>query len=195
MKLVGANPEPQVMGLDELPGKVNYFLGNDPTKWRTDVPTYAKVRYKDIYPGVDLVYYGNQRQLEYDFIVAPGADPTAVTLAFQGAEKLDIDAQGDLRLRLAGGDLRLHKPRIYQQVNGTRHEIPGGYVLNPKAQVVRFQLGPYDPGQPLIIDPVLSYSTYLGGSGIAVDAAGNAYVTGTTFSTDFPTTPGGFDTT
>ncbi len=192
MKLVGANPTAQVTGLEELPGKSNYFIGNDPSKWRTNVPNYAKVRYQDVYPGVDLVYYGNQRQLEYDFIVAPGADPSAITLAFDGADKLELDAQGDLVLHVAGGQTCLRKPVAYQQVNGLRQQIAGRYLLQGKRQV-RFQVAAYDASQPLVIDPVLIYSTYLGGSGneagmaIAVDAAGNAYVTGYTSSANFPT--------
>ena len=192
MKLVGANPSPRMSGLDELPGKSNYFIGNDPDKWRTNVPHYAKVQYKDVYPGVDLVYYGNQRQLEYDLVVAPGADPVAIPLSFEGAEKLRIDAQGDLLLEAPDGEIRQHKPLVYQEVAGARREIAGAYVLNGGRQV-GFQVAAYDVSQPLIIDPVLSYSTYLGGGfddegfAIAVDAAGNAYVTGETGSTDFPT--------
>ena len=192
MKLVGANPSPRVTGLEALPGKSNYFLGNDPDKWRTNMPHYAKVQYKDVYPGVDLVYYGNQRQLEYDLVVAPGADPGGIALSFEGVEKLRIDAQGDLLLDTPGGEVRQHKPLVYQEVDGVRREIAGAYVLKGKQQV-GFELAAYDASQPLIIDPVLSYSTYLGGSGtdftstIAVDTSGNAYVTGRTGSTDFPT--------
>ena len=192
MKLVGANPSPRVSGLEELPGKSNYFLGNDPDKWRTNVPHYAKVSYKDVYPGVDLVYYGNQRQLEYDLVVRPGADPDTIALSFEGVEGLRIDTQGDLVLDTSSGEIRQHKPLVYQEVDGVRREIAGAYALNSERKV-GFQVAAYDAGQPLIIDPVLSYSTYLGGSGsdrgfgIAVDASGNAYVTGLTASTDFPT--------
>ena len=192
MKLVGANPAPRVSGLEELPGRSNYFIGNDPTKWRTDVPHYAKVQYKDVYPGVDLVYYGNQGQLEYDLVVEPGVDPGGIALSFEGVERLRIDAQGDLVLETPDGEIRQHKPLVYQEVDGARREIAGNYVLNGGHQV-GFQVAAYDASQPLIIDPVLVYSTYLGGTsfdsgkGIAVNSSGNAYVTGETFSTNFPT--------
>src|SRR5437773_1717990 len=109
MSIVGAAPALLVSGLEELPGKANYFIGKDPAQWRTDVPTYAKVHYREVYPGIDLVYYGNQRQLEYDFVVAPGADPRKDVLGFKGADKLEIDAQGDLVLHIPGGAIRQHK--------------------------------------------------------------------------------------
>jgi hypothetical protein len=198
MSLIGAARKPLVSGREELPGKANYFIGSDPAKWRTNVPTYAKVHYQNVYPGIDLLYYGNQRQLEYDFTVAPGADPNKIVLDFKGADKIEIDAQGELVLHAAGGDIRQRKPVIYQEINGARHEIDGDYVLKG-ANRVSFHVAAYDTSRPLIIDPVvLSYSTYLGGSGgdqgygIAVDANGNAYVTGITASTNFPTTPGVF---
>jgi beta-propeller repeat-containing protein len=200
MSLVGAARKPQVTGLDELPGKANYFVGKDPAKWRTNVPTYAKVQYRNVYPGIDLVYYGNQRQLEYDFVVAPGADPNKIVLGFKGAEKLEIDVAGDLVLHAAGGDIRQHKPVIYQDIDGVRQEVASGYVRKG-ANHVAFKVAAYDTNRPLVIDPVvLSYSTYLGGSardlgtGIAVDAAGNAYVTGNATSVNFPTTPGASQT-
>jgi beta-propeller repeat-containing protein len=207
MSLVGAATKPLVSGLEEQAGKTNYFVGRDRSKWHTNVPTYAKVQYGNVYPGIDLVYYGNQRQLEYDFVVAPGADPNKIVLAFKGADKLEIDSQGDLVLHAAGGDIRQHKPVVYQEIDGIRQEIAGRYVRKGDNRV-GFQLAAYDATQPLIIDPVvLSYSTYLGGnffdgaSAIAVDADGNAYVTGGTTSPGFPTTagasqsafPGGFD--
>ena len=192
MQLVRANPAARSWGLDDLPGKSNYFLGNDPQNWRTNVPTYAKVRYQGVYRGVDLVYYGNQQQLEYDFIVAPSADPRTIRLAIAGAKKLELGPSGDLVLSTAAGEVRLHKPIVYQQAGGIREEIAGRYVLRGKCQI-GFEVATYDASKPLIIDPVLSYSTYLGGSAgdsgnaIAVDASGNAYVTGETSSTNFPT--------
>src|SRR6266850_132631 len=190
MSLVGAATKPLVSGLDELPGKANYFIGKDPAKWRTNVPTYAKVRYHEVYPGIDLVYYGNQRRLEYDFLVAPGADPNGIVIGFQGAERLEIDAQGELVLHVAGGVIRQRVPVIYQEIDGVRTKIEGRYVLKDKHRV-GFQVAAYDLARPLVIDPVLVYSAYLGGSGseqalgIAVDAAGAAYVTGFTTSADF----------
>src|SRR5207237_1436244 len=129
MTLVGANPEPRLVGAEELPGKVNYFIGNDPTKWRTNVPTYAKARCENVFPGIDLVYYGNHRQLEYDFVVSPGADPKRIAVAFDGADKLEVDVQGDLVLRTTDGVIRQRKPLIYQEVDGARQEISGRYVL------------------------------------------------------------------
>src|SRR5207249_6336338 len=129
MSLVGAAPKPPVSGLDELPGKANYLIGKDPAKWRTNVPTYAKVHYREVYPGIDLVYYGNQRQLEYDFVVAPGADPNKIVLGFNGADKLKIDARGDLVLHARGGAIHQKKPVIYQEIDGARTDIDGAYVL------------------------------------------------------------------
>lgn len=199
IELVGANRRPRVRGLQELPGRSHYFVGNDPERWRTAVPTYARVEYRDVYPGVDLVYYGTQRRrLEYDFVVAPGADPRAITLGFRGVARVEIDAQGDLALHSAGGQVRFHKPVAYQNVGGVRKDVAAGYVLKGK-DWVGFQVAAYDRGHPLIVDPVVTYATYLGGSstdegfGIAVDGLGNAYVTGNTSSANFPTTAGAFD--
>ncbi|PYN01523.1 MAG: hypothetical protein DME07_12980, partial [Candidatus Rokuibacteriota bacterium] len=200
MTFLGANPDVRVTGREELPGKANYFIGNDPAGWRTNVPTYARVHYEDLYPGIDLVYYGNQRQLEYDFVVRPAADPRRIALGFQGAQRLEVDPQGDLVLHTAAGAIRQRKPIIYQEVAGRRVEIPGDYVLRD-GQRVGFHVAAYDTSLPLIIDPTLVYSTYLGGGSfdegyaIAVDpATGNAYVTGFTDSFNFPTM-GAFQTT
>src|SRR5258708_1572222 len=200
MNLAGANRTPQIEGVDELPGKANYFIGNDQTKWRTNVPLFTKVKYRDVYRGVDLVYYGNQKELEYDFIIAPGADPHSVTLKFTGQKNLSLDAQGGLVLGVKGSEVRLEKPRIYQAIDGTRKEISAGYEFK-NAHDASFQVATYDRSRPPLIDPVLAYSTYLGGSlsdigyGIAADSGGNAYVTGLAGSIDFPTTAGAYQTT
>src|SRR6267142_5360851 len=191
MHLEGANPEPQIAGTDPLPTKVNYFIGNDPKKWHTNVPAYARVKYEGIYPGVDLVFYGNQRRLEYDFVVAPGADPKAITLKVDGARKIRINSGGDLVLNVPGGEVLLQKPVVYQQVKGERREIASSYAIGSDHRVT-FAVADYERSEPLVLDPVLNYSTYLGGSGddsgvaIAVDAAGDAFVAGQTRSTDFP---------
>lgn len=195
MTFAGGNPIPRVVGQEKLPGKANYFIGKDPAAWRVNVPTYARVRYDNLFPGIDLVYYGNQRALEYDFVVQPGADPTHIGLRFEGADKIEVDAQGDLVLHAAAGAIRQRKPLIYQEVDGVRREISGGYVLAAK-DTVGFEVAAYDATRPLVIDPVLFYSTFLGGStdetgnAIAVDSSGSAYVTGNTNSIDFPTTGG-----
>ena len=252
MKLAGANANPQVRGVDELPGKSNYFIGNDSRKWRTNVPNYAKVKYTDVYPDIDLIYYGDQRQLEFDFVVAPGADPQVIRLAFEvgdsqlenrnsksenrqspspkpqlvnpelrtpNAGSVHVNANGDLVIPIDGGEVRFRKPLVYQEkpssvrgqssaakdqgqrINNHRQFVDGRYVLraakakskieNPKYEV-SFEIASYDPRKPLVIDPVLSYSTFLGGSGfdsgndIAIDGMGNAHLTGLTLSPDFP---------
>jgi hypothetical protein len=192
MQLVGANPAPGITGIDLLPGKSNYFIGNDPKEWRTNIAQYAKVRYQNVYPGVDMVYYGNQRQLEYDFIVAPGSDPEKIRLRFKDVEKVKIDNKGDLVVEVLDGEIRNQRPIFYQKEDGNKKIIAGNYVLKGKHEV-GFQVDDYDSSKPLIIDPVLLYSTYLGGSdvdgplGIAIDSEGSAYVAGSTTSTNFPT--------
>ena len=214
MRLVGVKATATVTGLEELPGKSNYFLGNDPKKWRTNVSNYAKVKYENVYPGVDLVYYGNQRQLEYDFVVQPGVDPRQIALQIgaQASGRSDaavtdvahIESNGDLVIQAGGGEIRFRKPLVYQPtIYRERRTVAAGqlaearYVLHGDNRV-GFQLAHYDRRRPIIIDPKLVYSSYLGGSGddlgsaVAVDALGNAYVTGVTFSADFPTTSGAF---
>jgi hypothetical protein len=160
---VGANPQPQVIGLDQLSATSNYFIGSNPSQWRTNVANYGQVEYQDLYPGVDLVFHGNQQQLEYDYAVAPGADPGVIKLAIDGAESMTIDAQGNLVLHTSGGDVQENAPVVYQQIGGTRQPVAGQFVLDGDGQV-GFALGAYDHTQPLVIDPVLSYSTCLGGS-------------------------------
>jgi hypothetical protein len=190
-RLLGAAGNPSVVG--EIPqlGRVNYFVGNDPAKWQTNVPTYGRVRYKNVYPGIDLLYYGNQRQLEYDFAVAPGADPSRIQFEIRGAKQTQIGTDGALVLTTGNGDIHFQAPKVYQVLNGQRMEVGGGYVVTDPTHV-SFHLAPYDPNRSLVIDPVLVYSTYLGGSGndqpngIAIDTAGNVYVAGSTDSTDFP---------
>ncbi len=191
MKLVNTNPRIQLIGQDELPGKSNYFIGNDPKKWLTNVQQFSKVRYKSVYPGVDLLYYGHQRELEYDFVLQPGASPQAIRLGIAGARRLRLE-HGDLVLTSGTGEVHLRSPRIYQEADGVRHNVRGRYLIKNDGEV-GFAVAMYDRRRTLVIDPVLAYATYLGGSsdddgsGVAVDSAGNAYITGTTFSTDFPT--------
>jgi uncharacterized protein (TIGR03437 family) len=204
VKLIGADAGAPATAPEPLPGKSNYLIGNDPARWRTNVPTYQRIGYRDVYPGVDVVYYGSQGQLEYDFIVAPDAEPSRIRMAVEGADSATLDAGGDLVLQAGGGELRLRKPVLYQEVEGNRREIAGAFALaaansgsairNPNAIEVGFVIGAYDASQPLVIDPViLNYSTTFSGGGeeealgIAVDAAGNAYVAGWTSSVNFPT--------
>ena len=228
LQLLGANAHAVVTGRDELPGKANYFIGNDPSKWRTNVPTYAKVRYESVYPGVDLVYYGAQGgELEYDFVVAPGADPKAIALGVEteGHAPLRINSEGDLMVRLQSGECaiaqtgcvpgsRVRSPRcevrsskrteirnwrleLEQSTMNIDHRqvVEGHYALDAQNHV-RFELGPYDHNRPLVIDPVLVYATYIGGSGgdvgysIAVDSYFDAYIAGVTNSANFPITSG-----
>ncbi|HWN09688.1 MAG TPA: SBBP repeat-containing protein [Pyrinomonadaceae bacterium] len=191
MKLAGANANANVSG-EQAAGRVNYFTGNDQSRWNTDIPTYSKVRYTEVYPGIDVVYYGNQRQLEYDFVVAPGRDPQAIKLEFAGADKIEVNGEGELLLSLGASVVRQPKPLIYQEVAGERRIVAGGYTLDSD-KAISFVLGDYDASLPLVIDPTLVYSTYLGGSGadqswaIAVDSVGNSYIAGFTASTNFPT--------
>ena len=199
LRLEGGNPAVTLTGAGPLPGTVNYFIGKDPTKWRTNVTTYSTVRYEQVYPGIDLVFYGNQRQLEYDFVLAPGSTPDAIRLSVEGAERTSVDpATGDLVLRAAGQEIRFHKPVVYQPEaeDAPRQEVDGRFHVD-KDQVT-FEIASYDHARALVVDPVLAYSTFLGGSSedyataVAVDKSGNAYVSGYTCSSNFPTTPGSY---
>jgi uncharacterized protein (TIGR03437 family) len=202
MALRGANRATKVTGADKLAGVSNYYIGGDTSKWRSGITTYGKVKYQGIYPGVDAVFYGNQRQLEYDFVVAPGADPRQISLALTGAAP-SLDSDGNVVLKLADGDLALKKPVVYQNVAGEKRFVEASYAI--AGNNVSFRLGEYDRNQTLVIDPVFTYLTYLGGSSVdrigsitavgqvfspsqalAIDSAGNVYVAGETLSTDFP---------
>ncbi len=191
----GAAAAPRIEGQDPLTGTANYFVGSDPTQWRTGIPTFAHVTYHDVYPGISLMYHGDHNALEYDWQVAPGADPRPIRLSVSGARGLSLDARGDLVLRTDTGTLVQHIPHAYQEDGRGRHDVGARYTLAGPGQV-GLALDAYDGSQPLVIDPVLSYSTYLGGSGddrgngITVDGAGSAYVTGRTSSPNFPTSTG-----
>lgn len=200
MKAVGGGAAPAVTGLDLLPGRASYFVGNDPEKWRRGIPTFAKVEYASVYPGIDMVFRGADRRFEYDFVVSPGADPRSIRLGFEGQRHTAIDAAGDVVLAVGTGEVRLRRPEIYQEKDGERLAVSGRFVVEGGGEI-GFEVAAWDRTRPLVIDPVLAYSTYLGGTGvqdvawaIATDAAGNAYVTGETTSSNFPTTPSAFDT-
>ncbi|HYE16389.1 MAG TPA: SBBP repeat-containing protein [Pyrinomonadaceae bacterium] len=198
MRMAGADRSPEVSGEGEQPGRVNYIRPR-PYKSHTGVATFARVKYAEVYPGVDAVFYGNQRQLEYDFRVAPGADPSQVRLRFEGAERLRVAEDGSLLIQTAVGEVRQHKPFTYQEENGARTEVASAYRVAEGGEVT-FELGDFDRSRELVIDPVLSYSTYFGSTGndvitaAAIDADGNAYVTGSAFGS-IPTTEGAFDRT
>jgi Bacterial Ig-like domain (group 3)/Beta-propeller repeat len=200
LRLLGASTSASVAGLQPRPGVSNYFLGNDPSKWQTHVPHFGQVEIAGAYPGIDLVFYGNPQQLEYDFRIAPGADPRAVRLDAAGANSVTLDAEGNLVLGTAAGEVQLKHPEAYQEMDGVRKPIDSAFRLVAKS-TVEFVVGAYDRSRPLIIDPVLLYAVSIGGSngnqgiGMDVDAAGNAYATGNTCSSDFPSTAGSFGTT
>lgn len=200
LDLVGLAPGIHVAGDCELPGKANYLIGNDPATWHTSIPTYAKVKYTGVYPGVDLVYYGNQKQLEYDFIVGPYANARSIRMRFSGASRLSVSKGGDLILEAPGGLIAFRKPTIYQVQGDHRQAVPGRFKVMAR-NIVGFSLGSYDHRKQLVIDPTLAYSTYLGGSSadtvnaVAVDREGNTYMTGGASSVNFPVTPGAFQGT
>ena len=193
MNVLGANPRATVSGIGELPGRSNYFVGSDPSRWRAGIPTYGGVRYEAIYPGIDLLFHGsNQQQLEYDFEVGPGADPALIGLRFEGSKATKLDRDGNLMLRTSSGDVIERAPVAYQDIDGTRRAVAARFERRGKHEY-GFRVAAYDRQRPLVIDPVLVYSTYLGGTeydeadAVALDAFGNAYVGGGTCSANFPT--------
>lgn len=199
MQLLGANKRAAVVGQDKLKGRSNYLLGNNPNNWHTNIPTYGKVRYESVYPGIDLVYYGKQKRLEYDFVVAPGVDPDKIRLGFKGVDRIEVAANGNLVLHNGVSRIEFLKPEIYQKNGDQVEPVDGAFVLENSTEV-RFQVAAYDHHRELVIDPVLVYSSYLGGTGqdvatgVGIDAAGNIYLAGETTSNAFPTTPGAYDT-
>jgi len=200
MGFVGGRQTP-VVGSGRLPSRVNYLIGKDPRRWHTDVPTYSEVSYRGVWSGIDVSFYGHQRQLEYDFRLRPHADPGQITLKLSGARHLRLDRRGDLVIGLRGGTVRELAPRAYQRIAGGRRAVASRYVLLPGHRVA-VRVGSYDRRRPLVIDPALTYGTYLGGSDVdfsdagsaAVDSAGSLYFGGVTYSSDFPATPGAFQT-
>jgi hypothetical protein len=196
-RFLGADPDASVVGRRQLSGEVDYLLGSDPAKWRTRLPSYGELVYRELWQGIDLAFHGQGGKLKYEFRLRPGADPGRIRLAYVGAERVSLTATGSLAVSTSLGTLTDSRPRSYQP--GRKQEaVSSAFVLRGSHEF-GFHLGPYDRGRPLVIDPGLAYSTFLGGSAgesgsaIAVDAAGNAYVTGGTNSVDFPTTPGAFD--
>jgi len=192
LRPMGANKNVRLLSLNKLPGKVNYFTGNNPKNWHTDIPTYKEIVYKNIYNGIDMKIYGNYNQMEYDFIVSPGADPSDIAMLFEGIDALSVDEDGNLLIKTSFGELRHMKPLAYQEIDGRRCTVEGSFIVSKNN--FSFHIGDYNKNYPLIIDPLTSsYSTHLGGNSsdygrsVAVDASGNAYVTGSTTSDNFPT--------
>jgi uncharacterized protein (TIGR03437 family) len=195
MALAGGNDRASWEPVEGLSGRVNYLLGNDPARWRTNIPTYGRVRYRDVYPGIDIDYYGQQNQLEYDFVVRPGGDPRQIRMQFEGDVALELESGGALAVRHGERLVRWHKPRLHQQVNGRQLQVEGGYQLEG-SNSVRFVVGAYNRSAALVIDPVVQYATFVGrGSNegafaVTTDSQGNAYVVGTTNSPEYPVSPG-----
>jgi hypothetical protein len=202
LSFLGASPDALLEGNRKLPGIVNYLIGDDPARWRTEIPTYEQVVYHDLWPGVDLAFQGGNGQLKYEFLVQPGARVEDIRLVYSGSEGISLDREGNLLVRTPVGLLRDTRPVSYQSIGGSREPVESRFVLNGNGDsAFGFGLENYERHLPLVIDPGLAYSTFLGGSllesglGVAVDGSGNAYVSGDTSSSNFPTTPGSFDTT
>jgi len=194
MEFAGANPRARASGEGLMPGKINYLVGNDPARWRTGLETYARLRVEELYPGVTLVYYGNQRRLEYDFTLAPGVDAGVIEMRFEGVDRLRLDEGGDLALGVGAEELRQPRPVLYQEAGGQRRRVPGGYVLKD-ARTVSLAAGGHDRSLPLVIDPTMIYSTYFGGNGddiawsVKVNPADESvYFAGQSLSSQFPIT-------
>src|SRR5579875_1904626 len=226
INLASANSATRVEGIDPLPGRVNYLIGNDPAHWHTGIPTYARVKYRSVYPGIDLIYHGTPQALEYDLIAAPGADTRAIELQIEGARKTQLSQSGDLILSTVAGDLMMRRPKVYQDTRaGRRHVIDAHYIVSAAhagKATITLALAPHDPATPLVIDPEILYSTYLGGKGdrsgpiqgfptlpsqitslnfsdgaisLALGPGNTVYATGIAFSSNFPATPGSFQST
>jgi hypothetical protein len=191
MQLVGANRSARPVPLDLSETKINYYIGSDPAQWRSGISTYGRAKFRDIYSGIDIVYYGNGEQLEYDFVVAPGAEPREIALRFPEARRLRVDSNGDLLVTAGYGTLRFQKPSVFQELDGGRRPVAGRYIVSNR--LVSFKVGAYDRNRPLVIDPTLLWSAYIGGTnfeqayGVTADSDSNVYVTGVTKSIDFPT--------
>jgi hypothetical protein len=198
MKLVGGNTASHSVGVDRLPGVANYFIGDSPEGWRTNIPTYGGVKVTGVYPGIDLVYHGQGGHLEYDFVVAPGADIGSIRVAFDNVEDARVNHQGDLVLTVDGHDVIHRRPRVFQDNHGHRTELGSAYVILPNREIA-FNVSGRDSSQTTIIDPVLDYSAFEGGTGydegkdIAVDGSGNIYITGNTYN--FPVSANAFQAT